>query len=219
MKIKINFLILTFCLVCNLRAQEKYKISWDYKDLSFKEFVTKAESLFPVKFYYKDSWVTGLKLSDYSGCTTLSCVLDNLFKETLLYYYIDDSGNVVITANYAVKDLVAPSEIENNVIPKTQYANYEKDQKAEEITSAYIGNPAERNRPGNVTVSGYIRSKDTREATAGVTIIIQKLSIGTITNEFGFYTLTLPRGIHLIQFSFFGMREKKSTCIFTEPAK
>jgi len=42
----------------------------------------------------------------------------------------------------------------------------------------------------------------------GVTVFIQKLSTGTISNEYGFYTLTLPRGIHLLQFSFIGMKGK-----------
>ena len=61
---------------------------------------------------------------------------------------------------------------------------------------------------GNVVVSGYIRNKDTKEPVSGVTVFIQKLSAGTISNEYGFYTLTIPRGIHLLQFSFIGMREK-----------
>jgi hypothetical protein len=32
--------------------------------------------------------------------------------------------------------------------------------------------------------------------------------MGTISNEYGYYTLTLPRGVHLLQFSFIGMKEK-----------
>ena len=75
-------------------------------------------------------------------------------------------------------------------------------------TFVEIGNPAEKYKTGNVTVSGYILNRDTREPVAGVTVFVQKLSVGTITNEYGFYTLTLPRGTHLIQFSFIGMKEK-----------
>ncbi len=209
MKPRILFLILTLCLAFNLRAQEKYRISWDYKDLSFNEFVTKAESLLSVKFFYKDDWVTSLKLSHYQGCITLSCVLDNLFKGTSLYYFIDDSGKVVITRNFAVKVSDAPLENENNFVPPTVYTNSGKDQQIVENTIVETGNPDERNKTGNVTISGYIKSRDTGEPAAGVTIFVQKLSIGTIANEYGFYTLTLPRGNHLIQFSFFGMREKK----------
>ncbi len=37
---------------------------------------------------------------------------------------------------------------------------------------------------------------------------MQKLSTGTISNGYGFYSINLPRGVHLLQFSFLGMREK-----------
>jgi hypothetical protein len=71
-----------------------------------------------------------------------------------------------------------------------------------------IGNPAEKNKPGNVIITGYITNKVTREPVSGVTVFIQKLATGTISNEYGFYTLTLPRGVHLLQYSFIGMKEK-----------
>ena len=209
MRLKIYFLILILLLACNLKAQEKYMISWDYKNLSFKEFVTKTENLLPVKFYFKDDWVTGLKLSDYAGCKTLSCLLDNLFKGTLLYYYIDDSGNVVITKNFTVKIINAPVENENHFIPPTEYAETGNEKQIAENTFMEIGNPADKNKPGNAIISGYITNRDTKEPAAGVTVFVQKLSVGTITNAYGFYTLTLPRGMHLIQFSFVGMKEKK----------
>ena len=75
--------------------------------------------------------------------------------------------------------------------------------------SINIGNPVERNKPGNVILTGYIRNKDTQEPVPGVTVFIQKLSVGTVSNEYGYYTLTLPRGIHSLQFSFIGMRKRR----------
>jgi hypothetical protein len=209
MRLKICILILVMSLPSNMGAQEKYKItSMDYKDLSFEDFVKKAETLFGVKFFYKSEWVNDLKLGDYSGCTILSCLLDNLFRGTSLYYYIDDSGNIVITKYYAVKISDAPVEKDNKFIPPTDYAGSGEDQQATGNISVEIGNPAEKNKEGNVIVSGYITNRDTKEPVAGVTVFIQKLSVGTISNEFGFYTLTLSRGNHLLQFSFIGMREK-----------
>ncbi|MCX6320654.1 MAG: TonB-dependent receptor [Bacteroidia bacterium] len=209
MKLKIHLLILILTLTCTLKAQEKYIIPWDYKDLSFKEFVIKAESQFNIKFLYKDEWVKDLKLGDYSGCTSLSCVLDNLFKSTLLYYFIDDSENVVITKDFAVN--VSNETIENGNIlkPMTDHKVYKEDQQIAENAFVEIGNRNERNKPGKVTISGYVTNMETGNHAAGVTVFIKNLSLGTITNEFGFYTLTLPRGFHEIQFSFIGVKEKK----------
>jgi len=208
MKLKIHIVILILSMSFNLGAQEKYKISSNYKDLSFKDFVTRTESILPVKFFYKDEWVNDLKLGDYSDCVTLSCVLDNLFRGTSLYYYIDNLGNIVITNKYAVKVSNTPIEKNNKFLPPTDYSGSGENKQLAGNVTVEIGNPAEKNKPGNVVVSGYVTNRDTKEPVSGVTVFIQKLSVGTISNEYGYYTLTIPRGIHFLQFSFIGMREK-----------
>ena len=195
-------------LSVNLGAQEKYRITSNYKDISFIDFVTRVESILPVKFFYRDDWVKDLKLGDYQSCTTLSCVLDNLLKGTSLYYYIDDFGNVVITNNYAVKVSKTVEDKNSKFLPPSDFSGSSESQQIAGNASVDIGNPAEKNKAGNVVISGYIKNKSTKEPVAGVTVFIQKLSIGTISNEYGFYTLTVPRGVHLLQFSFVGMREK-----------
>jgi CarboxypepD_reg-like domain/TonB-dependent Receptor Plug Domain len=192
-----------------MAAQDQYRLSSNYKDISFTDFVTRVENILPVKFFYMDEWLKDLKLGDYPDCTTLSCVLDNLLRGTTLYYYIDDFGNVVITNNYAVKISNTPVEKSNKFLPPTDYSSSADNRQVSGIESVEIGNPAEKNKSGNVIISGYINNKDTKEPVSGVTVFIQKLSVGTITNEYGYYTLPIPRGVHLLQFTFIGMREKK----------
>jgi hypothetical protein len=210
MKLKIHILVLFLLLVfaSNLEAQEKYTLNSGYKDLSFADFVSKVESILPVKFFYRDEWIKDLRLKDYRDCNTLQCMLDSLLRNTSLYYYIDEAGNVVLTNDYAVKITGTKSEANNKFLPPTDYSGSGENQKTAGNTSVEIGNPAEKNKGGNVVVSGYITNKDTKEPVSGVTVFIQKLSAGAISNEYGFYTLTLPRGSHLLQFSFIGMREK-----------
>src|SRR5665647_446788 len=207
---KLRNLILIICLfvASKVSAQEKYKLPGSFKDLTFKEFVAKVEKLLPVKFFYKDEWINGLKLGEYPDCSTLSCVLDNLFKGFALFYVIEESGNIVITNNYAVKVSTLPVEKDNKFLPPSDFSGSAETQRTAGISSVEVGNPAEKNNPGKVAVSGYITNKDTRKPVAGVPFFIQKLSLGAITNEYGFYTLTLPRGIYQVKFSFIGMREK-----------
>ncbi len=208
MNFRIHFLILLLLVAIGLDGQEKYGISFVYKDLSFKEFVTKAENLLPVKFFYKDSWIADLKLSDYAVCKTLSCVLDNLFKDKKIQYFIDESGYVVITGNYAVKDINAPEEKETKVISSVDRMVAAGPQLKQEAVNIVVGNPSERNKTGNVVISGYVTNGATKEPVAGATIFVQKYLAGTITNAYGYYTLNLPRGTHIIKFSFIGMTEK-----------
>ena len=208
MRLKLHALIILMFLTFSLKAQEKYKISGNFKDLQFKDFVARVENIFAVKFFYKDEWVKDLKVGDYPDCNTLSCVMDNLFKGTSLYYFIEESGNIVITDNYAVKIRNNPAEGNDKFLPPTDYTNISESQLIAGNATVEIGNPAEKNNPGNAVISGYVTNKDTKEPVSGVTVFVQKLSAGTISNEYGYYTLTIPRGIHLLQFSFIGMRKK-----------
>jgi hypothetical protein len=197
-------------LTGRLDGQEKYKISPDFKDISFKEFVNRTERVLPVKFFYKDAWVKDLKLADYPDCTTLSCILDHLFKGTSLHYLIEVSGNIVITNTYSIKvsDIQIDKEKENTFLSPTEFAGSAETQETEGNAFLEIGNPAEKNKPGTVTLSGYITNKDTKDPVPGVTVFIQKLATGAISNEYGYYSLTLPRGKHMVQFTFIGMRNK-----------
>jgi hypothetical protein len=209
-KVRISVLLLIIFLQFygGLSGQERYLIDWSYKGLSFSEFVLNSEKLLKVKFYYKDEWTKDLILGEYPGVNTVSGVLDNLFREKSLFYFIDESGNIVITRTYAVKMAEKPAESKDKFIPPTEYADSGDDQNKSGNTFIEIGNPADRYKPGNVIVSGYITSKEAKEPIAGVTVFVQKLSVGTISNAYGFYTLTLPRGLHLLQFSFIGLKEK-----------
>ncbi len=188
-------------------AQEKHVLTENYSNLTFPEFASRAEKTLGVKFFYRQDWVSTIRLKDYPQCNTLECLLDNLFKNTNLHYLIEDSGNIVITMNFEIK-VVGMTDKGNNkfLAPSESYSSQEDLQAGNKVVA--IGNPAEKNNPGSVTISGYIRNRDTGEPVPGVTVVDIKQSSGTISNEFGFYSLRLPRGIHTLRFTFVGMEEK-----------
>ena len=56
----------------------------------------------------------------------------------------------------------------------------------------------------NSTVSGYIKDAGSGEALIGATCYIPEMQTGVTSNQYGFYSITLPQGIHQINFSFIG---------------
>ena len=54
------------------------------------------------------------------------------------------------------------------------------------------------------TIRGKITDAETGEELIGVTIYIKELKAGTITNAYGFYSLTLPEGDFTVVFSYMG---------------
>lgn len=61
------------------------------------------------------------------------------------------------------------------------------------------------------TVSGYVKDEQSGESLIGISIGKPGTSIGTVTNEYGFYSLTLPAGTHEIQYSYMGYKAIKMT--------
>ncbi len=52
------------------------------------------------------------------------------------------------------------------------------------------------------TISGYIEDESSGESLIGVNVYSKNLSVGTTTNNFVFYSLTVPEGNWDLKFSF-----------------
>ena len=210
MRVKIFFLISVWFIFLTINAQEQGRISWTSSDMTFEEFVSDAEKLYGVKFFYKDEWTKDISPSIAAGNYTLSELLNKVLSGTSLFYYIDSKNNVILTINFAIRDsrkLVVNEE--SKFIPSMDYGNNQDDSKISENMFIDVGNPADRNKPGAINVTGYITDRDTKQPVSGVTVYVLKESAGTISNEYGYYSITLPRGPHLLQFTFVGMKEKQ----------
>lgn len=55
-----------------------------------------------------------------------------------------------------------------------------------------------------VTISGIISDTNSNETLIGVSVYVAELNIGTYTNEYGFYSITLPKGNYTILTSYIG---------------
>lgn len=59
------------------------------------------------------------------------------------------------------------------------------------------------------TVSGTVKQKSSGETLLGVTVsIVERPSIGIVTNEYGFYSLSLPKGDYTLRFSYVGYKQE-----------
>ena len=69
----------------------------------------------------------------------------------------------------------------------------------------------EKPSKGNNTISGYIKDKNSGEALIGSLVFIQELNSGTASNQYGFYSLTIPRGTYQLTYSYIGYKKEKQT--------
>ncbi len=58
------------------------------------------------------------------------------------------------------------------------------------------------------SLNGTISDEKTNETLIGVTVIIEELKTGTTTNEYGFYSITLPKGDYTVRYTYIGFQDK-----------
>jgi hypothetical protein len=71
------------------------------------------------------------------------------------------------------------------------------------------------NSPSNVnekvTLSGYVKDAKSGESLTGVNIVIRALETGAVSNNYGFFSLTVPKGKHVVSFSYIGYQAQLLT--------
>lgn len=69
----------------------------------------------------------------------------------------------------------------------------------------------------NYTVSGYVSDKSEGENLIGANIIDQtNQKFGVVTNSYGFYSLSLPKGIHKLKYSYLGYKSVEIDLIISK---
>ncbi|MFK7903730.1 MAG: carboxypeptidase-like regulatory domain-containing protein, partial [Chitinophagales bacterium] len=69
------------------------------------------------------------------------------------------------------------------------------------------------------TLNGYFKDAKTGETLIGASLFIQELSTGTVSNEYGFYSISVPAGTYTIEFRYIGFSTKTETIDLTKNIK
>lgn len=214
MKTGTFLVILIFSVVSQVNAQQlAYNLKIHLSNQPFSELVRLIESQSNYRFFYDETVFDSLKVSINLENATVKEVLDHAFTGTDFQYAIDKETvfltksksiltslpsqftgkekeiikeNVQLAADLKSKATVTPSTFENKLYTIGKYAN------TTEKTA---------------TIAGNIKSTETGEPIPGVYVFIDNPRLGVITDAFGFYSLTLPKGKHKLNIRAVGLKD------------
>ena len=66
------------------------------------------------------------------------------------------------------------------------------------------------------TISGTVYDKNNNETLIGVSLYFPELNAGVTTNEYGFYSVTLPKGTYKVQVNYLGYYSIVETIILNK---
>lgn len=140
------------------------------------------------RFYFLPEWIGPISFGQSYAGQTLGDALDNLFLGTDLNYFAMYPNSVVI-----IKDATQV------MLRKTAIQSAIRQNKT--IERHVFGETGKSGKP-RVIISGRVLDAKTNEPMPGANIQVTDTQLGTTTNEQGFYRLSLPPGVHVLNYSF-----------------
>jgi len=187
----------------------------EYNGLNWSQFVEKLENHYHIRFFYEDD-ILSKQVVSIKDSISLNDFLEMEMRNTNLHFLDDGNGNYFISkseiSNYDLSDLFISDEkepeIEDN--DKTN-ENYLKTNNDYANRTIIIGSRKKAKNGKKCTISGYVRSSENNDPIVGCTIYIKKLGIGAVTSSSGYFSITVPKGLHILTASSIEQNEKKIT--------
>lgn len=206
-------MVLLFLLAANLSfAQQKDTLlSGSYRDATVETFVQDLERHTGYRFFYDSAHLSDLRITVSFQQVPLLRALELAFRNSTVYFSADNK-RIFLTKNFRIATrLLVPADARDSVRPaglKDLARADEKKVVASENRLFEIGSKTTQ-LSGNAIVTGYVRHARTGEPVAGVSITDERQQSGTITDAYGFYSLTLPRGGRTLLVQGMGMKEAR----------
>lgn len=232
---KIYFL--SFCFLILLKtgyAQQTAvtSISVNFQQATIEQVVTDIESKTDYRFYYEPALFDSLKVTLQLNNKPLESILDVAFKNTMFKYAITAAHQVFFTKGREIQPSLAPGFFgskpgvempKNNVVSTVAEFADTKDKIIPEATTENklyeIGNKTNIIGAGNAVLSGYVRDSKSGEAVVGASIYVTNTKSGVATDQFGYFTISLPKGRQILSIRGIGMRDTRRQIVLYADGK
>ncbi len=206
---RIFFILFLSHFFITVNAQEFKSISGNYNAVPFEQFISELERQTDYHFYYNPQWTDTLLISFQGNDVPIDKALNQALTSTSLFFTISDK-NIFLTVNRKIyAALPADFFSEGSVAaPTFDYSAFERNEKEKKIAEekVYSIGIKKNDLQGQATITGYIRDVNSGESVIGASLFIKSPMVGTSTDQFGYFSFTLPKGRHEINIQSIGMK-------------
>lgn len=222
------FLLLMYLSPIKTFAQENGDnfINGSFNGIRFNEFVQKIESQTKFHFYYNATDLDSLVITISVKKAHINSVLDKVFQGSKFHYALDKDGNIFVTKGFtlaaklpygffngkedtALLVVKKDREILNDSDKITKHNLKVSTEISIENKLFEIGVKRNANQKGYVNVAGYIKDLQTGESISGALLYTDNPRVQVNSDQFGYYSMTLPAGRHTLNILSPGMFDTK----------
>lgn len=227
--IRIRALCLFFlCIWCGLSLHSgllgqtlDIQISENFDGQAFLDVIQQVEQQHNVQFYFVPNWVDQIQIRQIETPIALTVLLDTTFQGTDLSFFLLNNdiylskGNpikgkpdLILTEVSPIVREPEPDEIRFSPALPVRDSDPSSDIPVPIQQVIEIGESNAKAR-SNATIVGYVRDITDGEPLIGASVFVDELQIGTRTDQYGYYSLTLPIGKHEVRFRSYAKEEQK----------
>ena len=233
MKYILNIILFFSCF--QLFSQNQDTISVSFTDVTIPEAINEIERVSNVKFFFLEEWFGNETVNGSYSKQPLEVILNDVFKNTVINFFIYDDTSVILTKNNVIYDSLSNTYFD--VIPKAERANETETEKDAEIVSNPVFYKEEEKSVAKTTdtiipvkigkeektptqekykLSGYIKN-DRGEPLSNISVSVQGKDIGTTTDDNGYYELQLNTGTYtIVTSSLSTKRDRKRVVLYND---
>ena len=212
-------LIIRLSVWAQAQQSQTNLIDVDYNQAGISQIVNDLKSKTGFHFYYNPTQFDSLRVTLTLHQKPLNAILDKVFEKTSFHYVITDQQEVILTKDLQISmDIIASESTDNKLAPSpadntiTDYTSPNETKVSSGASSENklytVGNPNSHPK-GKVIMTGYVRNINSGEAIVGASIYEAEVHTRVITDQFGYYSIALPPGRHVLSIKAPAMRDTR----------
>ena len=230
--LSLTFVLLAFCLQSKAQTDTTGPlITAEFKNISVETFLLDIESRTGFHFYYKTADFDSLKIDISVNNEPWYKVLSLAFMNTGLIFAKDHESHIFISKQVTIKTAL-PDDFFDDTLKKNKkvtlnaaHVNNDTSDTEKIAVGANLENklyfigikPKGNLLPGKVTIAGYLHDIKTGEPLYGASVVIEGTKTGVLSDQYGYYSLTIPKGRNIINIQSMGIRDtRRQLMVYSE---
>lgn len=214
--ILLNLIFLLAGLSTSAQTGSK-RVSLELTDMPVDSLVAELEAQTGYHFYYDATQFDSLRVSISVSNVSLAKVLELVFENSEYHFAIPEKHtHVFLTKGAVIRTNLPAGFFSNTTVDSLQgvtpfYGDRKKVRTDASIENKLFEIGIRNNNPGSgsVAMAGYVRNVKTGEPVAGAIITLAKPVVSVATDQYGYYSITLPKGRNLLTIQGIGMKDTR----------
>jgi hypothetical protein len=224
MRILFFSVLLLFSIIRINGQTGKNILSVEVNNKPLQKLLEEIEKKTDYTFYFAPQWLDTTAISKSYIDVSLSDILEDVFSETEINFFIGWDSRIVLTQNNSIYGtlpkgiLEAPKEVMETVVQKGSGIGPVLSRKksgidTKTLETVRIGKEGKEKLENILKLSGYVKNTKTGEPIQGLSVIVRALNKGVTTDDEGYYEIALPQGEHLLETSSMGVEAYASNIV------